>query len=548
MKPRIRFRLHVHLVLFGLICFIPAFTAVGWIGLSLARQEQRRVEEQARNVAGDFVQDIDSEIGAASRALAALASSPELDTGDFRTFQNQALTVARDNGSVGVGLRSLTGQHIVNTLLPFGTHPMPTTSASELLDTDRKAIAEKKMVISDLYRGATDGRSFVTVVYPVMRDGAVKYLLTLVFTPARIVEQLRLGSLAEEGWLSAVVGSDHRVIARTRELDRFLGNPATGDLVTAIRARDRGALRSVTLDGVSVYSAFQRSAYGWTVVVSVPTGVLDAPVWRLLVYLLIVLALVLAATLLGAWGYGQLLGRELSELAENARRMGQKVPLAPFEGMVTEVIAAQQALADANETADQLLRELDHRVKNTLSVVQSLASRTVSKPEERSAMAGRIAALSSAHEALSEGRWSSVHLPEVIQKTCRMQNVPAKLEGPDIFLTPRATTCLAQVFHELASNAVRHAGIHVGRGRVDIRWQVEGGKLLLDWREQGGDARPRAEPKFGLRLVELCVVRQLDGKLAIEPDETGWHIRMTIPLRSQLGLTGRLVGDVDDDA
>ncbi|MGL4445072.1 MAG: cache domain-containing protein, partial [Alsobacter sp.] len=225
--------LRVHLVIFGLICFIPASVAVWFVGFNLARAEQRRVEGQAFRIVQDFSRAVDAEVSSLTKALQALSSSPALEMRDHARFREQAAVVARDNAAT-IALRELSGRHVINTLLPYGTSPMPVTADPVLTAADRRAIETRMPVSTDLYIGVTGKRPYVTVVMPVVSGGEVVALLSMAVTPERIGEKLRLGALAEEGWLAAVVGADGRVIARSRDADRFVGQPATGDLARAI--------------------------------------------------------------------------------------------------------------------------------------------------------------------------------------------------------------------------------------------------------------------------------------------------------------------------
>lgn len=531
--------LRVHLVIFGLICFIPASVAVWFVGVNLARAEQRRVEGQAFRIVQDFSRAVDAEVSSLTKALQALSSSPALEMRDHARFREQAAVVARDNEAT-IALRELSGRHVINTLLPYGTSPMPVTADPVLTAADRRAIETRMPVSTDLYIGVTGKRPYVTVVMPVVSGGEVVALLSMAVTPERIGEKLRLGALAEEGWLAAVVGADGRVIARSRDADRFVGQPATGDLARAITVARSGSLRSVTLDGVAVFTAFQVGDGGWTTVVSVPEDVLNAPVSRLYGFLGLVASLVVAATLLGTWAYGRLLGGELSTLAENARRMSAHRPLEPFSLKVSGVAAAQQAFAEASETSDKLLRELDHRVKNTLSIVQSIAQRTVANRAEKAALSGRIAALSRAHEALSEARWDGVLLEGLLRSVCSAERIPITAEGPDVLLTARTATSLAQAWQELCSNARQHGVMATEAGTVATRWKIEDGTLLFEWREDGAQVETDYEPAFGLKIVDLCVVRQLNGTVSITPGASGWLVRLAFPLESELGVAAKL--------
>lgn len=237
----------VHLFLFGLFRFVPALLAIAGIDFNVAREEQRLVEAPALRTTQDFSHDVEGELQALVRALQALSFSPALDDGDLSRFRNQAVAVAEANFG-NIALRETSGQHVVNTLLPVGSSPMPTTSDPVLRQADALASSSKKPVVSNLYIGVAGKRPFVSIVLPVIRGGDIPYLLTMAITPERIIQKLRLGKLAQEGWLSSVIGSDGRVVVRTREGERFAGQPATASVLQAMRNQPSGAVRSTTLE------------------------------------------------------------------------------------------------------------------------------------------------------------------------------------------------------------------------------------------------------------------------------------------------------------
>ena len=341
-----------------------------------------------------------------ARGLQALATSPALTSGDYASLREQAVSVAAHNSAGGVALRRLQRPTCREYLLPFGTHPMPVTTDPVLLAADVRALASQRIVVSDLYSGATGQRLYVSIDEPVIFDTQAAYLLTMAITPERIIKMLRLSPpLAGEGWLAAVVGSDGRVIARTRDYARFAGASATPDLLAAARQTSSGWLQSRNLEGHDVFTAFQTSTNGWITVVSVPVSVLNAPVYALWRILALIIGLVLLATSLGAWAYGAYIGRDIALLTVNAQRLGEHAPLVRSRSTIREVSSVQKALSAAFERSDDLMRELDHRVKNMLSVVQAMARRTSTDPAQQDTIVRRIAALSKAQEALSDNRW-----------------------------------------------------------------------------------------------------------------------------------------------
>ena len=203
---------------------------------------------------------------------------------------------------------------------------------------------------------------------------------------------------------------------------------------------------------------------------------------------------------------------------------------------------------NAEERQRLLLDELNHRVKNTLASVQSIAlqtRRSVSSPSAFSeTFIERIHALARAHDLLTESAWQGASLADVIRRTLALQvdgDDAARVTsgGPPIRLGPNAAVTLNMAFHELATNALKYGALSETTGRVDIAWRVdpEAGDLILDWRESGGP--PVGLPTlrgFGSRLIEQAMTRELGGEARLSFLPSGLWCHMRLPLSAKLNL------------
>jgi PAS domain S-box-containing protein len=192
-----------------------------------------------------------------------------------------------------------------------------------------------------------------------------------------------------------------------------------------------------------------------------------------------------------------------------------------------------------------LLDELNHRVKNTLATVQSLASQTsrsTMNPKDFSnAFEGRLIALSKAHDQLTLHHWENAELRELLTGSLAPYAAasPSRivLRGEDLVLRPRAVLTLAMVVHELTTNAAKYGALSAPGGSVEVRWHPDeqgSRKLLrLDWSESGGPEVKKPERRsFGSRLIEGSVKAELGGtaKLVYAPE--GLRCEMLIPWTS----------------
>lgn len=238
------------------------------------------------------------------------------------------------------------------------------------------------------------------------------------------------------------------------------------------------------------------------------------------------------------------------------------VPLYTEDGVLREWIGtildvheqrmAEDALREENAERSRaearlklLLGELNHRVKNTLATVQSIATQTlrsVETPGEfRRAFEDRLIALSQTQNLLTRESWESAPLRDLIEKELEPYRSgdgqdQYELSGPHVPLSPKAAVALGMTLHELATNAAKYGAFSVPTGRLHVGWHIvnQGAAeptLHLVWRESGG---PHVEPPrrrgFGSRLVERSIRAELDGKARLDFRPSGLVFEMTIPL------------------
>ncbi len=190
------------------------------------------------------------------------------------------------------------------------------------------------------------------------------------------------------------------------------------------------------------------------------------------------------------------------------------------------------------------LREMNHRVKNNLAVVQGIISQTMRytpNPEEAFLrIQERVMALSRTNDFLDRFSWdgSVVRLLVASELEPFASSAAQRVEmiGPLVQLDSISTIGLGTVLHELASNAVRHGALSVPEGRVEVTWNVMGdsaeGVLELVWREMNGPPVPASRQRgLGARLIEGTVRGSLRGTVRIEYPVEGFNCRLTIPLR-----------------
>jgi PAS domain S-box-containing protein len=218
---------------------------------------------------------------------------------------------------------------------------------------------------------------------------------------------------------------------------------------------------------------------------------------------------------------------------------GTAAPSVDSTGKVVRISGVTIDVTDRKEAEERqnlLAREVDHRARNALAVIQSIIRLTRARSVEDyvSAIEGRIKALARAHTLLSDSRWNGADLATLVGEELAPYRGGDKvaIEGPDISLEPSTAQGLALALHELATNAAKHGALSSDKGRIGLSWQLRPDALVLNWTESGGPPiGPPAARSFGLRVIRASIEQQLDGETAFDWDPRGLHCHLSIPRR-----------------
>ena len=196
----------------------------------------------------------------------------------------------------------------------------------------------------------------------------------------------------------------------------------------------------------------------------------------------------------------------------------------------------------AEEERELLARELSHRVKNTLAVVQALALQTDGQARSleayRHAFLGRLQALARANDLLLEAQMRGADLRHLVEQAVEAYRVDhpevVEIEGAPAMLTAKQALGLNLVLHELGTNAAKYGALSRSEGRVRVSWKIEGGqarRVRLRWQERHGPSvAPPAEKRFGTRLIERASSYELDGTAELDYASGGLSCELDFPL------------------
>lgn len=208
--------------------------------------------------------------------------------------------------------------------------------------------------------------------------------------------------------------------------------------------------------------------------------------------------------------------------------------------------ALRKALAEleVGQRHQQLLiNELNHRVKNTLAIVQSLAYQTLRganvEPSVREAFTGRLVALAEAHDLLNAENWENARLQDVLLQALKAQApelvMRVRFDGPSVRLSPKQALSIAMATHELTTNAIKYGALSIEQGRVQVCWSVAdiAGEpwLELSWAEvQGPEIHATRPPGFGTRLIQRGLAAELGGEATLTFQTDGVRCVIRAPL------------------
>jgi PAS domain S-box-containing protein len=193
----------------------------------------------------------------------------------------------------------------------------------------------------------------------------------------------------------------------------------------------------------------------------------------------------------------------------------------------------------AEEQQRLLINELNHRVKNTLAIVQSIARQTLrgggASADAQQALESRLATLAAAHDVLTRENWNPVSIREIVNNALApfCSGERCDVEGPDLRLGPQTAVSLSLALHELATNASKYGALSANQGTVAVHWTREEGRFKLSWREIGGP--PVNEPSrrgFGSRMIERAFASEVQGNASLRFEPAGVICEVDAPLTS----------------
>src|SRR3954469_25094525 len=497
-----------------LALLVPLILLAGiWIRQEFTKT-QRDLEEYLEGRATALSQRVDAEIQQEITVLQAIAALPSLDEPNLPEFQREAarMIAAMPQWAV-IGLLDVqTGKEVVNTLRPIGTDSPDATmsdAAKAVAATRRPAVRTRLPQSDGLF-----AEHAIFLYVPVIRDGAARYVLVAGARAATI--QTILGEQADDPRvLTVVVDESDRILARSRAPDEFVTRQANPELRRSTAGRPGGLFAAPEVSSQDVFTAFRRSpTTGWLFVVATDRQQFDRLAQRSTLATIATASLALTlAVILAVFLFYNVMERRVS-----AERLAASRALSDLDARL--LATTQEALAEQRKASSErevLLREIYHRVKNNLQIVQSLlrlGSRDLG-PDQRDAFESairRIGAMARVHTLLySSADLASIDLREYLDGLSKevgsafgadQRGIRTVLAAEPMRVPLDTAVPLAFVAVELLTNAFRHAFPERG-GTITVTAGREQGRGLLVVSDDGVGLAPA---KRGSRALGLTIV------------------------------------------
>jgi two-component sensor histidine kinase len=539
LRSRLRRPLSFYLTALLLVAIVPSFVFSMIILKRSIDEQERVVTALLKGTTGAVTRVVEREIDGMLTTLKVLSTASAIDNRNLNQFYERASSALADTDSNLLVIDRAHDQ-LFNTRVPFGS---ALGKASDPASIDL-AFRNGGPLISNVFFGKTAGKWVFNVYLPITTPlGSKDYLLTLTQNAENMSKAVSKDVLSP-GWNAALVDGADNVIASS-DPNVAVGRSFFMNIVPALRV----GVGEATHDGVAYRTVTEFSVLtGWKVIAWAKSADVDAPaLWS---YLWLSLGGILFAgiAVAGSVTIAGLLTQGIKVLARDAHLLGAGRPIAPRRHMISEIETVSTALAEAAQARRKaeneirfLMREVAHRSKNQLTVIQSMLNQSLNAAESRvdfaEAFRKRIAGLARSTDLMIANAAQGVDFRELAQNQLQpfIPDNPnrVRLSGPPVRLDAQVSQTLGIALHELATNATKYGALGNSKGIVEVTWSIADGAFLLIWRETGADIYADAiaptRKGFGTIVLERMLGMALDAELERIMHEDGIEWRMKIP-------------------
>jgi two-component sensor histidine kinase len=556
-------RLRNRLLLLVLLSILPALAVLFYNYVEARAARLRQLDAEALRLAQFASGELDRITEAIHVQMSAVALLPSL-ANDRQACASYLTTLAERSESILTF--TLTDR---SGLILCSSHSLSALAISQLTLSDRVYFEEAKETRRFVIAPAVVSRFTKKLVLPLALplinangefDGVVSVGMDLQW----LSNYFAAKPLPPNGTI-VLADREGTIIVRVPSWPGIVGTPLSASVRWMLKAAKAGTGNSDGRDGIQRIAAYvppSASPNGLFVAVGIAKQSAMADInraaWRGGLTLALLLMIALVAALLGGrafieqpislltavarkWRDGDLAAR--AKISERNPELSHLASI--FNSMAGKIQDREEALRQALHHQEVLIQELNHRVKNSLAVVQALAQQSMrgaeSKDDAVKAFLARLVTFASAHDILTEQAWEGAELRNVIGKVviphCS-DGSRLTMKGPPIRLTAKQTLAISMALHELCTNAVKHGALSTKNGQICLEWTVkvlgEQQTLQIHWKESGGPVvRPPNRRGFGSHLIEDVLAVDLSGAVKLDFAPTGLECTIEAPIESK---------------
>lgn len=547
-----RYSTRLHLIGLVAAVVVPLIAFGGLVLYLYSQAEQQRIQREVVRVAEQSGLLIDADIAQLTAKLEGLASSSALADESFDRFHAEAAHLTRGREETII-LRDMGVRQIFNSQLPFEAQ-LPNGPAFS--GEEQGNFKEGRPHVSDVYPSPRSGEPRIVVALPILRDGVPKYVLGLTIPTSRVLNAYVRS--VPSGYIVAVGDRKGAYVARSMRHDEVTGKPGLPDYVRQVVGKT-GYFKSPNFEGRHLLAGYYRSdSSGWFVSANIPAATIEEPFKNSLKQLAwFGTAALLLSGLLALW-FSQGIVAAAGGLVNRAHALGKGEDVAPISthlaefSLINDALVAASNEISARESHRQLLvNELNHRVKNSLTIAQSIAGQTIrsarSLSEARSALSARLVSLARTHDILTKENWEGAELEDLVANAIEPFGFEGRIAtaGPSARLAPAPALTLSLILHELLANSSKYGALSSEGGTVALTWKhllddaSRAKSVCLTFNEQGGpDVTPPSHTGFGSRLFAASFASPKDGRLRISYPKSGVVCEIEISVTDALAPGG----------
>ncbi|QRM53848.1 sensor histidine kinase [Sinorhizobium sp. BG8] len=530
-----------YMVCLILVVVVPAFLFAIIVVERTNEAQERILESLLRTSTGAVNRVVEREVSGMVSTLNFLSTSDHLQKGNFEELHAQAVkALAGSNTHFLLIDRNL--HQVLNTRVSYGA-PLGPTSDPE---TAEDVFERDTLAVSNLFFGKTAQKWVFNVYQPVRLASGESMLLTLTKN-AESLENAVNRDILSPGWSAAVLDGAGNVIVST-DTTQQTGAPFFLQVVPSLRL----GVSTMSHGGEEYRVVTEFSAVtGWKIIAWAKASAVQAPAEASFLWLTIgglVFAVIAAC---GGLAIARIVSRDVRMLASDARKLGEGKRIPPRRHAVAELETVSRALSTASDARRRaegevrfLMREVAHRSKNQLTVIQAMLNQSANKAESASEFADafrkRVAGLARSTDLMIDNASQGVNFADLARNQLKpfAPDEPRRLTiaGPEVLLDAQTSQTLGMALHELATNATKYGAFANSDGTVTLTWTDDGETLRIVWRERGAEIEPehRASDRkgFGSTVLERMLSMALDATLERQMHEDGIEWNVSIPSRN----------------